>query len=161
MNKATQRQGIHVIFIHGVGNKTDHIIKDMKGKVLLKTRELTQVFMWVNQNKVNVVRVDHDYGGKPLKVETKSVRVRPIPVNETRQYAEHHEEARQHKKAVKKISAKFNIADEVAEKLLPFIDAIFPPISTGSDTNWNEINWNKLDEQSFLALEILSEAEWD
>ncbi|MFM6133915.1 MAG: hypothetical protein ACKPCP_07035, partial [Sphaerospermopsis kisseleviana] len=116
-------------------------------------RNLNQVFMWVNQNNVNVVRVAHDYGGKPLKVETKSVR--PLPLHTTRQSAEHHEEARQHKRAVKKISAKFNIADEVAEKLLPFIHTIFPSMVT------NGTDWDEIDEQAARALEILSQAEWD
>lgn len=167
MNKAIQRQGISVIFIHGVSN-ADHIIKDMKGKILLSTRNLETLFKWVNQNNAKVVRVERDYEGRGqsksfLKgIKNKGVN-RPIPINKTRQYVGHHEEARQYKQAVKKIAAKFRVEDEVAEKLLPFIDAILPDFyssAASGGVKWNEINWEALDGHAEEALRILSEAEW-
>lgn len=169
MNKALERRpiGISVVFVHGVGSKADHKIKDLKGKVLLETRNLDQVFKWVNQNNAKVVRVERDYEGRGqaksfLKgIENKGTK-RPTSWHETQQHAEHHEEARQHKQAVKKVAAKFGVDDEVAEKLLPFIDAIVPDfrsMAAGGGVKWNEIDWESLDEKAGEALKILSEAE--
>jgi hypothetical protein len=168
MNKAIQRQGISVIFVHGVGSNADHIIKDLKGKILLETRNLDQVFKWVNQSQVKVVRVERDYEGRGqarsfLKgIENKGAN-RPIPINRTQQYAEHHEEAKRHKVLVSRVSSKFGVENEVAEKLLPFIDAILPDFrsrAASGGVNWNEIDWESLDEKAEEALKVLSEAEW-
>lgn len=167
-NKAIQRQGISVVFVHGVGSKADHIIKDMKGKIILQTRNLDQVFNWVNNNNAKVVRVERDYEGRGQAksfiqgIKNKGVN-RPIPHNKTQQYALHHQEAQEHKKLVKKVSAKFGIEDEVAERLLPYVDAILPNLQTtaaSGGVKWNEIDWDSLNEKAGEALKILSEAEW-
>ncbi|MFM6056232.1 MAG: hypothetical protein ACKPA7_32205, partial [Sphaerospermopsis kisseleviana] len=139
----------------GIGSNASHLIKDLKSKILLETRNLTHIFMWVSQHNAKVVRVERDYKGRRQTKSFEDKGVLPIPIHKSRQYAEHHEEARQHKKAVKKIAAKLGIEVEVAEKLLPFIDAIFPSMVT------NGKDWDEIDEQAARALEILSQAEWD
>lgn len=120
MNKAIQRQGVSVVFVHA--SKSDHIIKDLKGKVLFSSRNLSAVMKYLHQNQqLSVVKVEKGEVQslpKPSKVVAKSL---PTPIHKTQQYTTHHEEARLHKRTVKKTAAKFGVEDEVAEKIVEII----------------------------------------
>jgi hypothetical protein len=146
MNKAWERSNSNrrqqeVIFVQSMG-KASHLIKDLEGKILFTSNEIHKIVRWLNNNPtMKIVRREEDRTGRGQAKgfiqgsRNKGVK-RPIPIRQTQQYAEHHEEARQHKLLVKRVAAKFGVKKEVAEQIVLVIN----------DSTWDTLSEEQCEE---------------